>query len=82
MVARGTLPDAEISIRNVDPAIRPLVRDEGGPVLLAGAYEPRVAAVGLETMPRDSYHLVLVLRICVRGKNKFAISSTRNIIKL
>src|SRR6266849_2892150 len=60
----AVVPQAEISIRNVDTgAVRTLVTDEGGrwrePVLLPGDYELRVSATGFQTMLRKGIHLAV-----------------------
>src|SRR5713226_833346 len=60
----AVVPQAEISIRNVDTgAVRTLVTDEGGrwrePVLLPGGYELRVSATGFQTMLRKGIHLAV-----------------------
>src|SRR5258707_8770969 len=60
----AVVPQAEISIRNVDTgAVRTLVTDEGGrwrePVLLPGDYELRVSATGFQTVLRKGIHLAV-----------------------
>src|SRR5216684_1199149 len=58
----AVVPQAEVSIRNVDTgAVRTLVTDEGGrwrePVLLPGDYELRVTAVSFQTVLRKGIRL-------------------------
>src|SRR5258708_19272481 len=60
----AVVPQAEISIRNVDTGVvRTLMTDEGGrwrePVLLPGDYELRVSATGFQTVLRKGIHLAV-----------------------
>src|SRR6266404_1557895 len=60
----AVVPQAEISIRNIDTgAVRTLVTDAGGrwrePVLLPGDYELRVSATGFQTILRKGVHLAV-----------------------